>query len=103
MNALETRRVNNTPNPEQEEPFHPETHRGFDDLDISHLPIAGYQGSGWKPTGFIIDGSKNFIGGVLKERFFHNPSVGYALSSEGFVVEYEKIPTLQRQYGVAFR
>lgn len=93
MNALETRPVNNRPDTEGTKPFHPDTHHGFDELKISELPLAGYQGPEWRPTGFAIDGGlkSEFVGGVLKDRFFHNPTVGYSLNEIGMVIEYERL------------
>ncbi len=92
MNALETRPVKNTPNPFSYNPFHPETHQGFDRLRVVTLPADEHRNSGtrWAPTGFTISGSDEFVGRVLKERFFHNPAVGYTIrESDGMIVEYE--------------
>ena len=93
MHALETRSVVK-PTPGRINPFHPQTHQSLDDLDVLSLPEDETRDSGrsknWRATGFIIGGDQKFIGTLLKERFFHNPLVGYTFrASDGMVVEYE--------------
>lgn len=91
MLALETRRPGDTPNPASRNPWHPETHHGLEDLDLLGLPLIaqGPLDRRWMPTGFIITGGREFVTQTMKERFFHNPAVGYAFREDGMVVEYE--------------
>ncbi len=92
MFALETRPVNNIPVQQSSDPFHPETHQGLSELKVQNLPLDENRRSGtrWTPTGFTIFGDNEFVGRVLKERFFHNPAVGYTLRlRDSMVVEYE--------------
>lgn len=92
MNALETRPVNNVPDGNATEPFHFETHEGFNSFHALELPVDENKrpGTPWIPTGFVISGADDFLGDVLKERYFHNPAVGYTLRQrDGVVVEYQ--------------
>ncbi|HEY6019449.1 MAG TPA: hypothetical protein VIY48_05985 [Candidatus Paceibacterota bacterium] len=95
MFALETRQLpGNTPNPASLNPWHPETHQGFDQLNVLDLPLAEERpaNSRWIPTGFRVTGSDEFIRATLKDRFFHNPALGFAFGNDGMVVEYEYQP-----------
>ena len=93
MHALETRPVI-MPNPGAITPFHPETYTALVEMDIWNLPIdEGRLDTGlWMPTGFTVGGDKEFVGKILKDRFFHNPLVGYTFRMEdGMVVEYQYV------------
>lgn len=91
MTALETRPVKNHPEPGRIEPWQPETHVGFDTLNVMDLPAAEHRpaGSKWTQTGFMIAGDSRFVRETLKDRFFHNLAVGYALNENGMIVEFQ--------------
>jgi hypothetical protein len=96
MTVLEQRQ--NPANPFTGIPWHPETHAAFDVLNPVDLPQyeARPAGSPWEPTGFTIGGDEQFVRKILKDRFFHNPAVGYAFRAiDGMVVEFEKVATKQ--------
>lgn len=105
MNALETRPVNR-PTVGQLTPFHPETNLSFDDVGVEDLPSDEDRslGTRWTPTGFTIQSVDNdYVRGVLKERFFHNPAVGYTFRlNDATVVEYEYQPIGVRVPGALY-
>lgn len=92
MNALESRPITR-PTPGQLVPFHPETHHSFQDFKVGELPSDEDRtvNTRWVPTGFTLASvDDEMVGNVLKDRFFHNPSVGYTFRLEdATVVEYQ--------------
>lgn len=97
MTALETRPVNNRPEPGRIEPWQPETHMGFDTFKVFDLPITVKRpaGSKWTPTGFSIAADSRVLRSTLKDRFFHNPAVGYAFDDASMmIVEFQHQPSL---------